>query len=230
MKTYAIVLASGVGSRLGGEVPKQFIKLCGKMVVCHTIDVFMVAPEIDEIIVVVSRPYLDMMSSYYSQKENPKRIRIVEGGESRKESCINGIRAIQDVEAKVLIHNGVQPFITQEIICDCIEVLEKYEAASVGSPCVYTILELDSSRVLKKIINREHSVNDLGPECFKLSLIRDALNKGMHDVGFTNLTALVVKYGLADVYVVDGNPCNMKITYPEDLIVAEEMMKRLKRK
>lgn len=230
MKTYAIILASGVGSRLGADVPKQFIKVCGEMIVCHTIDVFLATPEVDEIIVVVSHPYLDMMTSYYSRNENCKPIRIIVGGESRKASCINGVNAIQDAEARVLVHNGVQPFITQKTICDCIDALEEYDSVSVGSPCVYTILEIDSNRVLKRIVDRSHSVNDLGPECFKLSLIRDALARGINDAGFTNLTALVVKYGLSDVYVVDGDPCNIKITYPDDLIVAEEMMKRRKGK
>ena len=223
MKKYAIILASGVGSRLGGEIPKQFINVAGKMIVCHTIDAFLAAADIDEIIVVVSRPYIDMMETFLAGEKN---VRIIEGGNSRKESCMRGVRAIQDEEARILIHNGVQPFITQKTISDCVKALENYNAVSVGSPCVYTILELDSNRVLKRIVDRSRSVNDLGPECFKISLIRKAFSRGLDDNNFTNLTALILKYGLSDVYVVDGDPSNIKITYPEDLIIAEEMMRR----
>lgn len=224
MKTYAIILASGVGSRFGENHPKQFVEIHGKMILGYTVDVFLSTSGIDEIIIVVSKPYLANIRAYVEGIGSRGRIRVIEGGRSRQESCVKGVAAIVEEEGKVLIHNAVQPFVTPATLADCIRALDSYDAVSVGSPSVYTVLELDDNRILKRIVRRDRSVNDLGPECFKLSVLRRAFAAETKDVGFTNLTALVMQNRIADVYVVDGDPSNIKITYPDDLYVAERIL------
>ena len=143
-------------------------------------------------------------------------------GRTRLESCEKGATAIPDSEAKVLIHNGVQPFVTPKTLAACEAALNRYDAVTVGSPCVYTVLEVDENRELKRIVRRDRSVNDLGPECFKLSFLRRVLDMAHGDSVATNLTGLVAKHGLGPVYVVDGDPSNTKITYADDVLFAEK--------
>ena len=222
MKTHGIILASGTGSRFGGDTPKQFVRVCGRMIVEYTLDVCLRTNTIDELAVVVSEPWKTAVETIVAPLRRIKPIRVVLGGATRRESCENGIAAIQEQDAKVLLHNGVQPFITPRTLADCVDALDRYDAVSVGSPCVYTVLELDENRELKRIVRRDRSVNDLGPECFKLSFLRRVLDMAHGDSIATNLTGLVVKHGLGPVYVVDGDPSNTKITYADDVLFAEK--------
>lgn len=221
MKTHCILLASGTGSRFGGDIPKQFVRVCGHMIVEYTLDACLRTNSIDELIVVVSEPWRDAMEAVVAPLRSVKPIRVVPGGATRRESCENGVATIPDEDAKVLLHNGVQPFITPRTLGECVNALDRYDAVSVGSPCVYTVLELDNNRELKRIVPRSHSVNDLGPECFKLSFLRKVFAASRNDTGFTNLTGIIVRHGLGTVFVVDGDPSNTKITYQDDLLFAE---------
>ena len=220
MKTFCVILASGTGVRFGGEVPKQFVEVDGRMIVEYTVAACAASASVDEILLVVSEPWAKKMKDVVAVARFPKPVRVVLGGATRKESCWNGIAAVEDAEAKVLIHNGVQPFISVKDLEACVQALDRYDAVSVGSPSVYTVLELDENRELKRIVERRRSVNDLGPECFKLSFLRKVFETAVGDEGFTNITGMVMKYGLGKIYVVDGDPSNVKITYPDDLLLA----------
>ena len=223
MKKYLILLASGTGSRFGADCPKQFVKIAGRMIIEYTIEasdcgIF------DEIILVVSAPYVKEMITLCKKNKYTTPIKVVEGGASRKESCERGVAGISVSEGFVVIHNGVQPFITKSDYEKSLAALEKYPAVTSGAPCVYTILETDGKGVLKRIAPRSLCYGDLGPECFHLSLIRKVFIVGQSDNEFTNLTGMVMKHGLGDIFVVEGNPKNIKITYPEDIIFAERII------
>ena len=224
MRTICIVLASGCGTRFGGDIPKQFVRIGGRMVVEYTVDVCLETTAIDEILVVVSEPWFEEVHTLFKSRSTIKPIKVVIGGSSRMESCFNGIKALDEKEAKILVHNGVQPFITPETFTSCIEALDHYDVATVGTPCVYTVLELDDRRELRHVVERSHSVNDLGPECFKLSMLRRIMSLGDQGENFTNLTSIVIKHNLGRVYVVNGDPSNTKITCATDLIDAERRL------
>lgn len=221
MKTHCILLASGAGARFGGDTPKQFVRVRGRMIVEYTLDACLRTPVIDDIFLVVSEPWCNEMEKIVAPWRTIKPIHIVLGGATRRESCEKGVASIEDGEAKLLVHNAVQPFVTPKTLSDCVSALDRYDAVSVGSPCVYTVLELDDNRELKRIVPRSHSVNDLGPECFKMSFLRKVFAASRDDTRFTNLTGMIVRHGLGTVYVVDGDPSNTKITYQDDLLFAE---------
>ena len=223
MKNYVILLASGSGSRFGNAIPKQFVEINGRMVVEHTLEVCMCTALVDEIVVVVSSEYLGFLHGVVERNGYPKPVRVVLGGKTRKESCACGLAAITDAHAKVLIHNAVQPFILPKTLEDCISALDYHPAVTVGSPSVYTVLEIDDKRILKRIVPRSHSVNDLGPECFEASFLREVFRVADKDDSFTNLTGIVEKYGMGEIYVVDGDPSNIKITYPDDIALAKKI-------
>lgn len=220
LKTYCIVLASGTGTRFGGDLPKQFVQVGGRMIVEHTLVAVARAPAVDEIVMVVSAPWRDAVERAVAQSHVGKPVRIVLGGTTRLASCRKGVESIADDDAKVLVHNGVQPFVTAADLDKCVAALDEYEAVTVGSASVYTVLELDEKRELRRIADRRFTANDLGPECFRIRLLRKVLDLAVDDETSTNLTGLVLRSGLGKVFVVDGDPANVKITYPDDFMLA----------
>lgn len=227
LKQVAVLLASGTGSRFGGDTPKQFVEIHGRMVVDYTLDACLKSKYVDEVIVVVAEDYLSLMQKRITDAAYTKSVSVVVGGDSRKESCIRGVMAIPYEDAKVYIHNAVQPFVSNDTFKACSLALNHYDAVTVGAPSVYTVLEVDGNHILKRIVNRSISYNDLGPECFKLKFLRKVLEEGSRTdccIEMTNITGIVVKANLGEVYVVPGNPGNIKITYPDDIVLARKIM------
>ena len=128
MKNIAIILTSGTGQRSGLNVPKQFIKIAGKTVFEHTIDVFEKNTNIDEIIVVAHSNYIDYIEEIIKKNKYAKIKKVLSGGQTRRESSKIGITSIEYENARVLIHDAVRPFLYSEIIDDCINALKTYKA------------------------------------------------------------------------------------------------------
>ena len=222
MKNYGIILASGVGNRYGSNIPKQFVKIAGKTVFEHTIEVFEKAKEIDEIIVVITPDYRHFAEELILKNCYKKITKLLNGGETRKESSSIGIGSINENEANVIIHDCARPFLSQRIIKDCVKALEKYNAVDVAIPSADTIIKV-KDKVIENIPERKHLMRGQTPQCFKLSTIKKAHELSKGDSNFTDDCGLVVKYGLGDVYVVDGEGENIKITYPEDIFMADRL-------
>ena len=223
LKNYGIILASGTGSRYGADVPKQFVKFAGKTILEHTIDIFEQADGIDEIIIVITPEYRTTAESIILKNNYKKVSKLLNGGDIRKESSYIGINSIEDKEANVLIHDCARPFLTQKIISDCIEALNKYDAIDVAIPSSDTIVEINENNIIKHIPNRAVLRRGQTPQCFKLSVIKKAHELSKNDKNFTDDCGLVVKYNLADVYVVEGDVENIKITYPSDIYMADRL-------
>ena len=224
-KNYGIILASGNGNRFGTEIPKQFMKIARKTVLEHTIEIFENAPEIDKIIVVITPEYRHMAEEILSRNKYLKIACMPNGGQTRKDSSLIGINSIDEEEANVLIHDCARPFLTQRIITDCVRALDKYEAIDVAIPATDTIIETNDD-FITNIPNRAKSKFGQTPQCFKLSLIKKAHELAKDDNNFTDDCGLVVKYGLSEVFVVDGDVDNIKITYPSDVFLAEKIFEK----
>ena len=222
MKNYGIILASGIGNRYGSDIPKQFIKIAGKTVFEHTISIFENTKEIDEIIVVITPEYRHFGEELIVKNNFKKVVKLLNGGETRKESSSIGINSIDDVEANVIIHDCARPFLSQRIIKECVKALEIYDAVDVAIPSADTIIKVKDN-VITKIPERKYLRRGQTPQCFKLSTIKKAHKLSINDTNFTDDCGLVVKYGLGDVYVVEGEGENIKITYPEDIYMADRI-------
>ena len=222
MKNYGIILASGTGNRYGSDVPKQFVKVAGKTVFEHTVEVFEKAKEIDEIIVVITPDYRHFAEELILKNSYKKVSKLLNGGDTRKESSSIGIGSINDEEANVIIHDCARPFLSQRIIKDCVKALEAYNAVDVAIPSADTIIKVKDN-VIEKIPERKYLMRGQTPQCFKLSIIKKAHELSKEDTNFTDDCGLIVKYGLGDVYVVDGEGENIKITYPEDIFMADRL-------
>ena len=222
IKTYGIILASGKGIRYRNDVPKQFVKIAGKTVLEHTIEIFDKCAEINSIIVVITPEYRQKAELIIKNNNYKKNIELLDGGETRKESSYIGISSINDVEANVVIHDCARPFLSQEIIRNCINALEKYGAVDVAIPSADTIIEVKND-VIENIPERKFLMRGQTPQCFKLSIIKKAHELAKNDNNFTDDCGLIVKYGLCKVYVVEGEQENIKITYPSDIYLADRI-------
>lgn len=226
LKNYAIILASGTGSRFGSEVPKQFLKINDKTILEYSIEAFEKNSKIDEIIVVITPEYKNLAEEIL-EKNNYKKVKnLLNGGETRKDSSSIGVESIQEKEANVLIHDCARPFVSQRIINECIESLKTYKAINVAIPAVDTIIEVEN-RLIKKVLDRSKLMQCQTPQCFKLSIIKKAHELAKEDKSFTDDCSLVVKYNLSDVYVVEGDVKNIKITYADDIYMAQKILKEI---
>lgn len=222
MKTYGIILASGTGSRYHSTLPKQFIKLAGKTILEHTIEIFEKENCIDEIHLVITPEYRTLAENILLKNHFKKITKLLNGGKTRKESSSIGIHAIEDEEANVVIHDCARPFLSSRIIRDCIEALKTHDAIDVAIPSADTIIQV-KEHYIASIPNRSELMRGQTPQCFKLSLIKKAHELAKNDDNFTDDCGLILKYNLGNVYVVDGDGENIKITYPEDIFLADKL-------
>ncbi len=222
MKNIGIILASGTGNRYNSDVPKQFVKIAGKTVFEHTIDIFEKSPDIEEIIIVITPSYRHFAEELLIKNNYKKIVKMLNGGETRKESSSIGINSIEEDEANVVIHDCARPFLSQRIIKDCVKALEKYNAVDVAIPSADTIIKIKNN-IIDSIPDRKFLKRGQTPQCFKLSTIKKAHELSKNDNNFTDDCGLIVKYNLGDVYVVDGDGENIKITYPEDIFMADRL-------
>ena len=223
IKNYALILASGKGSRYGADIPKQFIKIAGKTIFEYTVEAFERTQEIDEIIIVVTPEYRNLAEEILNKNKYNKINQLLNGGETRKESSYIGISSINDNEANVLIHDCARPFVSKKIITDCIKALDKYNAAVVAIPAVDTIMEIENNTVAS-IPDRNKLMCAQTPQCFKLSLIKKAHELAKNDCNFTDDCGLILKNHLAFIHIVEGARENMKITYKSDIYTAQAIL------
>ena len=223
LKNYGIILASGTGSRYGSDIPKQFISLAGKTILEHTIEAFEKTEKIDHIIIVITPEYKYLAEKILLKNNFKKVIKLLCGGKTRKDSSYIGISSIKENEANILIHDCARPFIKKEIILNCIEALKKHDAVDVAIASSDTILKVKNG-FIEEIPERSAFMRSQTPQCFKLSLIKKAHELSKNDQSYTDDCGLIVKYNLANIYIVEGDVENIKITYPSDIYMAEKIL------
>ena len=225
LKNYAIILASGTGDRFGSKIPKQFVEISNRTILERTIDIFEQSERIDEIIVVITPDYKELAQNIIVKNKYKKISKLPKGGAIRKESSYNGVFAINDEEANVLIHDCARPFVSQEIINNCVEALKFHNAVLTAIPSTDTIVKIKNDMV-SSIPLRSELMCAQTPQCFKLSLIKKAHELSKNDNDFTDDCGLIVKYNLASVFIVKGSSENIKITYNTDIYTANAILKQ----
>lgn len=222
IKNYAIILAAGVGSRFGGDLPKQFVKIAGKSVLEHTIEVFEKHKSIDEIFLVITPQYRALCENILLKNDYKKITKLLNGGQTRKESSSIAIQSIGDKEANLIIHDAARPFISDRIILDCINALKTFNAVDVAIPSADTIIQIKDNKIIA-IPQRDNLRRGQTPQCFKLSLLKKAHKLAESDNNFTDDCGIVAKYNLCDIFVVNGEEKNIKITHKEDIFTADKL-------
>lgn len=223
MKNIAVVLAGGTGSRIGGNLPKQFLKLNGKEILCYSIEAFDRHAAIDEIYVVSHADHIDYTSKLAAECCKHKPYKVLVGGKERYHSSLSAINECKE-EANLIFHDAARPFVTQKNISDIVNALKKYMAADTAVKATDTVLKVNSDGFILEIPKRDFLYNSQTPQAFRKSVIAKAYEKALKDTEFTTTDDCgVVKRYLpeVDIYVVEGDRCNMKLTFPEDIKILE---------
>ncbi|MET1053203.1 MAG: bifunctional cytidylyltransferase/SDR family oxidoreductase [Mycetocola sp.] len=224
--TVAVILAGGVGTRVGLGVPKQLIRIAGKAIVEHTLEVFNANPLIDEIIIVMNSSAIDELRHLAGTQRFDKLSRIIPGGSTRNESTELALAALGDDDCKVLFHDAVRPFVDDRIIAECLAALDTFDAVDTAIASADTIIEVDEQSRIAAIPSRSKLRRGQTPQGFRLGTIRRAYEIAATDAFFeaTDDCSVVFRY-LPDVpiHVVSGTPENMKITEPIDVHIADKL-------
>ncbi len=219
----AIILAGGKGKRMGYSISKQFIELKGKPILYYTLKKYIDSKHIDNIILVLPKDEIEYCKKNILEKYSLKVNKIVEGGKERQDSVYNGLIAI-DKSDIVLIHDGARPFTSERIIEEGVELARKYGAAAPGVMPKDTIKIKNSEGISIETPNRETLVAIQTPQIFNYNIILEC-HKKIQVSGdiVTDDTMVVEKYG-HKVYLYDGEYTNIKVTTPEDLVLAEKLV------
>lgn len=226
MKNIAVILAGGSGVRLGDSTPKQFLKIAGKRVIEHTLDVFEKHPQIDEICVVTKPEYIESVEEMVLISKYTKVKKILRGGKERYASSLSAINAYTNDEDNLIFHDAVRPLVNGRIINDCIVALNQYNAIDVAVKTTDTIVEVNDDYCIDNIPMRNKLRNGQTPQCFKRGTIARAYELALSDPNFvTTDDCGVVRNYLPEekIYVVEGEVFNMKLTYIEDLFLLDKL-------
>lgn len=227
MKNIAVVLAGGVGSRMGDATPKQFYKVAGKTVIEHTIDAFEKHRGIDEIAVVMNASCIDRMEDIILHNHWSKLKKLLKGGAERYMSSLSAIESYAGEEVNLIFHDAVRPLVSNRVIDDVIAALAEHEAIDVAVPATDTIIEIDASgERIAAIPPRASLRRGQTPQAFRLSIIREAYRRALQDKNFvsTDDCGTVIKYmPEVPIYVVAGEETNMKLTYKEDTYLLDKL-------
>jgi 2-C-methyl-D-erythritol 4-phosphate cytidylyltransferase len=226
LRKVAVLLAGGVGSRVGIDLPKQLIKVAGMPIMEHTLGVLDSHPEVDEILVMMAPGHLDAVHAITRSGRYPKVTKILEGAATRNDTTQAALAALGGEDCHVLLHDAVRPLLSHRIITDCFRALESYEAVDVAIPSADTIIELGEDNTIADIPDRSRLRRGQTPQAFLASTLRTAYEKANTDPDFkaTDDCSVVLRY-LPEVriWVVPGDEQNMKVTEPIDVYLADKL-------
>jgi 2-C-methyl-D-erythritol 4-phosphate cytidylyltransferase len=223
----AIIAAAGQGTRLGGTRPKQFLELAGVPVIIHTLKRFEQCAAIQEVIVVLptqdAATFLTLAGKYGLHK----LARVVPGGATRGESVRRGLQSVRAATVEIVaVHDGVRPFVTVEEIEQTVRAAHKSGAAILTTPVIDTIKEVNNSQVVRTL-ERTRLQRALTPQCFRYELLCRAFEQSPEVVASATDESLLVESLGVMVTTIEGDARNIKITRPEDLALAEIILKSL---
>ena len=231
MRMVAVVLGGGVGQRLGAGMPKQLLRLAGRTLIEHCVAAFEQAPGVDEILVVMASGYTGQVEAMLADAGYRKVSAVIEGGVTRPDSTRVALAAIalsQPGDCGVLLHDAARPLVDGRIIADCVAALRVHSAAGVAVPASDTMVVTENG-VMESMPRRETLLRCQTPQCFRLSVITRAHELAAADPDFapTDDCGVVLRYlPEVKVHIVPGSERNIKITYPQDLAVAEALLAR----
>ncbi|MBQ7294994.1 MAG: 2-C-methyl-D-erythritol 4-phosphate cytidylyltransferase [Clostridia bacterium] len=224
---YAVIAAGGIGSRMGSELPKQYIKIGGKEIIRYTAEKFSAVKDIDKVIILCPEDWVSFTKELFSDE----KITVIRGGKTRNETLMSAIDFIEatdglDDDTALITHDAVRPFVTTEIIENNIDAVLKFGATGTAIPATDTIFEAYDGAVISSVPDRSRLYQAQTPQCFKALKLRE-LYESLSDEEKEILTDACKIYTIKgyDVHLVKGDVCNIKITYPHDLIVAEAILK-----
>jgi 2-C-methyl-D-erythritol 4-phosphate cytidylyltransferase len=225
-RTVGVVLAGGVGTRMGLEIPKQLVPVAGRTSLEHTVDIFQQCPFIDEIIVMMDPGSMDRAELLVTREKFPKLTGLLPGGRDRNETSYLALREIATPGSKVVFHDAVRPLLDPSIIRACVEALDTYDAVDTGIPSADTIIEVDEHDLIRSVPPRASLRRGQTPQAFRWDTLMEAYGAARKDPHFaaTDDCSVVLTYCPdVPIIVVPGHEANIKITHPIDIHLADKL-------
>lgn len=219
----AIIVAAGNGKRVGGSIPKQYLRIHGKTLITYTIQCFESCDLIDKIVLVVSESEEKNVSKYLDRGEFEKLQDIVIGGETRAESVLRGLESIDEETAEIVaVHDGARPLVSVEEIMMTIKAAQENGAACLSLAVTDTIKQVRNDKIVNTI-DRSTLRKALTPQCFSYRILKRAFEENEIDESVTDECFLVEKLGY-EITFVEGSAKNIKITTKDDFLIAEAFL------
>lgn len=229
---YGVILAGGVGSRMGGDKPKQYLTVKDKPVIIYTIEKFFTCPQLEQIIVLCPSQWVEHTKNLIKKHIAPAmdRVVVIEGGTSRNETIMNAVDYIEaqgklDENTIIVTHDSVRPFVTHRIIEENIQACETFGACDTVIPATDTIVEAADGEAISNIPDRSVMYQGQTPQSFKALKLRNMYNSlsAAEKEVLTDAAKILVLKG-EKVALVQGETFNIKITYPYDLRIAKSLL------
>ena len=226
-RTVAVVLAGGVGVRVGLGMPKQLIRIAGKAIVEHTLERLEASAVIDEVVIMMNAASIRELDHLMDDPRFTKLSAVLPGGETRNDSTKLALAALdEDASTKVLFHDAVRPFLDDRIIEECVRALDEYDAVDTAIPSADTIIEVTADATISGIPPRATLRRGQTPQGFRLGVIRRAyqLADGDPEFSATDDCGVVFTYlPEVKIKVIAGTAENMKVTEPLDIHIADKI-------
>ncbi len=232
MKVTVLVPAAGSGTRMAAHgdadgLKKQFLLLGGRPILAHTLSRFEDVPEVVEIVPIVPEDEMEHCLERCVEGQGIKKVkRVVPGGRQRQDSVYNGLKAVAESSDVVMVHDGVRPFVTAEMVRELLRAIEDCDGAILAVPSKDTLKEITRGGRVKRTLDRKVCFMVQTPQVFRYDVLRKAFDSAYAE-GFygTDEASLVEREG-GVVKVVKGSYVNIKITTPEDMILAEAILRK----
>ncbi len=218
----AVIVAAGSSQRMGTD--KIMMKLGAMPVLARTVLAFENSPYVDEIIIVTRNEKLEEIAKLCHDNGLHKVRHVVSGGATRMESALAGVSAARHGAELIAIHDGARPLVSQELISRTIEAAKQYRSAVPAIASTDTLKAVDDNGVIVATVDREHTVRVQTPQVFEADLIKGALTKAVEKgLALTDDCSAMEMMGVK-THVVEGEPENIKITTPSDLVTARAIV------
>ena len=226
----AVIFAGGSGVRMGAGVPKQFLEINGKPIIVHTIQLFQYHDQIDKIYVSVLKDYIAYMEELVEEYRLNKVVKVVAGGDTAQDTIYNALKAAEEEnpgDSVVLLHDGVRPFVSYEVIANNIKgVIEKGNAITC-TPCFETILVSKNGVDVGSVPYRKETFSAQAPQSFRLQDIiaaHDAVRQT--ESGYENMVdaCTIIRSQGKEAHMIEGNRGNIKVTTPEDVYIFRALL------
>ena len=229
MKNYVILLAGGVGKRMGTDIPKQFLEVDGKPIIVYSIENFQKNPQIEKIVVVCVKDWIDKTWELVKKYSLSKVEWIIEGGSTGHDSIRNGVFFLKnkvDPDDHIIVHDAVRPVLPQKAIDEVIRVSHEKGNASSSIECHPPIVYTEDHESGITDVDREHVMLTASPQAFKYSLALKCYEQAeAEDYHTSTFTSSLLIHCHERVYFAKGTSCNIKITRKEDLALFEALLK-----
>jgi len=215
-----VLLAGGVGKRMGAKLPKQYIKLGGKEIALYSLELFAGMEHVSEIVVVCEEEWEDL----FRGAGIGKPLKFARPGKERQDSCFNGFSAIRDGAALVAIHDSARPLLTPEDALNCFNDAQEHGTAVLGVPVKSTIKEVDGNKLVVRTPDRATLWEVQTPQVIKPELLARGFDKvKTENLEVTDDVSIIEQLG-EPVFITEGDYTNIKLTTPEDLQLAQSVL------